>query len=409
MAYGMNKLTDKKLRSLLGRQGERESKISDGAGLMVRVSKAGSISWFYKYRLGGRDTPALMLALGKYPDLTLAKAREKRDQCRAWLVEGRDPQRMFKLGREETLKPVTVKEALEYWLTEYVDGNLVNDIRYRERFTNHIYPYIGDMALSDCETHHWLTCLSRTKKNAPSVAGMVLQMGQQAFKFCRIRRYAVCHVLDGLTMQDIGVKTSKRKRVLTSRELTDLLVSLKNDSFSPYYTSLASLLITFGARTGEVRLSELKEWDLRDKLWTVPEAHSKNGEKIIRPIPDRLCPLIEQLKQQNKKSGLLLGEVKTDSAVSQTGRKMCQRLGHSEHWRLHDLRRTFSTGMSDLGIAPHIVELLLGHTLGGVMAVYNRSQYLPEKLDALTRWLERLDLLAGNHENVVLLSRKNSA
>lgn len=65
--------------------------------------------------------------------------------------------------------------------------------------------------------------------------------------------------------------------------------------------------------------------------------------------------------------------------------------------------------MSDLGIAPHIVELLLGHTLGGVMAVYNRSQYLPEKLDALNRWLERQDLLAGNHENVVLLVGNKSA
>lgn len=46
------------------------------------------------------------------------------------------------------------------------------------------------------------------------------------------------------------------------------------------------------------------------------------------------------------------------------------------------------------GVAPHVVEQLLGHSLGGVMAVYNRSQYLPEKLDALNQWMEQLNILS---------------
>lgn len=61
-----------------------------------------------------------------------------------------------------------------------------------------------------------------------------------------------------------------------------------------------------------------------------------------------------------------------------------------------------------MGIAPHIVELLLGHALPGVMAIYNRSLYLPEKLDALNKWFDRLELLAGNHENVIILDASNS-
>ena len=56
-----------------------------------------------------------------------------------------------------------------------------------------------------------------------------------------------------------------------------------------------------------------------------------------------------------------------------------------------------------MGIAPHVVEQLLGHTLGGVMAVYNRSQYLPEKLDALNKWTERLELLSDENSNVTIL------
>ncbi|MDE9524188.1 tyrosine-type recombinase/integrase, partial [Xenorhabdus bovienii] len=89
-----------------------------------------------------------------------------------------------------------------------------------------------------------------------------------------------------------------------------------------------------------------------------------------------------------------------NTAVSSTGNRVWERLKHNEKWVLHDFRRTFATMLSDAGIAPHIVELLLGHTLGGVLAVYNRSQYLSEKLDALNKWCERLDVLAGNYENV---------
>ncbi|WP_340618502.1 Arm DNA-binding domain-containing protein [Xenorhabdus entomophaga] len=108
MSIGINKLSDKKLRALLGVRSDRVRKISDGGSLMIRVTKAGSITWIYKYRLGGRESEAKLLTLGKYPDLSLAKAREMRDQCRTWLAEGKDPQRKIKLDRESSLKPVTV-------------------------------------------------------------------------------------------------------------------------------------------------------------------------------------------------------------------------------------------------------------------------------------------------------------
>ncbi|MBD2782735.1 tyrosine-type recombinase/integrase [Xenorhabdus szentirmaii] len=403
MSTGINKLSDKKLRALLGIRSDRVRKISDGGSLMIRVTKAGSITWIYKYRLGGRESEAKLLTLGKYPDLSLAKAREMRDQCRTWLAEGKDPQRKTKLDRESTLKPVTVKEAIEYWLNEYVDENLVLSERYRERFEKHLFPHIGEIALSDCDTHYWLRCFSLVKKTAPSIAGALLQMSQQALKFCRVRRFAVSHVLEGITKQDIEVKQNKRKRVLTEKELSDFLKSINGNYYIPYYQNIFYLLIVFGARTVEIRMSKMDEWDLEQKLWTVPECNSKTREKIIRPIPDAIFEKIKMLKHQNRYSEYLLGELKDYTTVSMAGCRVWERLKHNEKWVLHDLRRTFATMLSDMGIAPHIVELLLGHTLGGILAVYNRSQYLPEKLDALNKWCERLDVLAGNHENVVIL------
>lgn len=85
------------------------------------------------------------------------------------------------------------------------------------------------------------------------------------------------------------------------------------------------------------------------------------------------------LKGSAQKSDPILGEIKNPEAVSQYGRLLWKRFGHDKKWTIHDLRRILATRMSDLGIAPHIVEQLLGHSLGGVMQIYNRSQYLPEK------------------------------
>ena len=403
MAGGTNKLSDASLRKMLGRESPGDSFYADGDGLSVKVSRAGILTWYFTFRIGGRESASQRIKLGNYPDLSLKAAREKREQCRSWLAEGKNPKHQLNVTTQETLKPVTVKEAMDYWIREYATHKRANVGKHTEQLKKHIFPYIGDYPLSMCETRHWLECFARVRNEAPVAAGYLLQMCKQALKFCRVHRYAVSNVLDDLTIDDVGRKQNKRDREHTRQELADIWLECSGKKFKPYYSSLLRMLVVFGCRTQELRLSRVTEWDLKDWIWTVPKEHSKGGEKILRPIPEAIRPFIEVLIEQHKDSGLLLGEIKKPEAVSQWGRGIYKRLGHAEPWTLHDLRRTFSTTLNNMGIAPHVVEQLLGHTLGGVMAVYNRSQYLPEKLDALNKWMERLSLLSENHDNVVLI------
>ncbi|EGF7435720.1 TPA: tyrosine-type recombinase/integrase [Escherichia coli] len=403
MAGGTNKLSDASLRKMIGRASPSDNFYADGDGLSIKVSKVGVLTWYFTWRTGGRSTVPQRLKLGNYPDLSIKAAREKREQCRAWLAEGKSPKHQFNITMQETLKPVTVKEALEYWITEYANDNRANVERHKAQFGKHIYPYIGNHPLALCETRHWLECFDRTKKESPVASGYLLQMCKQALKFCRVRRYAISNVLDDLTVQDVGKKQRKRDRVHTDQEICDIWHAMSGKRFKPYYASLLQILIMFGCRSQEARLSEWGEWDFKNWIWTVPKAHSKGGEKIIRPVPEAARPFIESLYKQHKDSGLLLGEIKSPEAVSQWGRTLYKKLDHTESWTLHDLRRTFSTTLNNMGIAPHIVEQLLGHTLGGVMAIYNRSQYLPEKLDALNKWMERLELYLSQDSKVYIL------
>ncbi|MDE9570786.1 tyrosine-type recombinase/integrase [Xenorhabdus bovienii] len=401
MTAELNKLSDKKLKILHGRKNDKIEFFADGASLSAKVSKVGGISWVFTYRLDGKKLNRL--TIGRYPDMSLKQAREIRTKCRNWLVSGKDPKLQFNLTMQESLNPVTVKKAIEYWIENYGKDNRVNIDKHISQLQKHIYPYIGNMALSDCETHYWLQCFDRIKQAAPMTAGIIFQLCRQAIKFCRVRRYAISNALDDLTILDVGKKQNKGQRYLKDNELGQLWQSLNTNVNLPYYSNLLRVLIVFGCRSQEVRLSKLSEWDFDSMLWTVPKENSKSGEKIIRPIPECLKPFLEKLIYQNHKSGYLLGEIKRSGSVSQYGGNIWKKLEHNEEWSLHDLRRTFSTKLNELGVAPHVVEQLLGHALPGIMAIYNKSQYLPEKLDALNKWCERLDVLAGNYDNVVIL------
>lgn len=408
----MGKLYDKHLKSAVGKNHSEAFVLTDGNGLSARVSVKGKVRWQYRYKIDGQNK---RMDLGDYPALSLVKARDAAEQCREWLADGYDPKQKRKLDREEKLHPVTVKEALEYWLVGYAEDNRSNVDKHRAQFERHLYPYIGHLPLEHTETRHWVECFDRIRKGisgkqrpAPVAAGYVLQNVKQALKFCRVRRYATSRVLDDLSIPDVGKKQNKKDRVLSVQELVDVLRLIEGKRLLPYYAQLIRLLIIFGSRTIEIRLSTWSEWDFTEMLWTVPKAHSKNGEKIFRPIPESLKEWLVTLKGDAQSSDYILGELKTSEAVSQLCRKLWERLGHNEKWTIHDLRRTLATLLSDLGVAPHVVEQLLGHSLGGVMAIYNRSQYLPEKKQALDMWLEHLEAMISPTDNVMSIANARS-
>ncbi|HHZ5694932.1 TPA: tyrosine-type recombinase/integrase [Escherichia coli] len=402
MGKALNKLSDSTLKKLAAVQAEKERFYSDGGGLEIKHSKGGKLTWYFRYRTGGREVAAERLKLGAYPELSLKAAREKRAQCRVWLAEGKNPRYELCATVQEALKPVTVKEAINYWLDEYAKDNRKDYIKLVQRMDKHIICHIGAIPLDKCDTRQWIACFDRVRKKAPVAAGHVMQTCKQALKFCRRRRYAFSNALDDLIVSDVGKRAEIRERVHSNSELKEILRAIDGDVFAPYYSALMRLLIVFGCRTAEVRLSEIKEWDLKEMLWTVPKEHSKTKVTIFRPIPDGILPFIQKLVDQNRHTGLLLGELKKDTTVAQYGRNAHKRL-NQEHWTLHDFRHTFTTMLNDLGVDPHIVEHITAHQMPGQQKTYNHSRYLQAKRDALNLWVERLDLLAGNHENIVML------
>lgn len=132
-----------KIKKSLWQKRDQIAVISDAHGLIVRLSTLGSITLFYHYRWNGK---AAQITIGDYPTTTLARARERRQQFRAWLAEGLDPRRQVVLEKQKKVEALTVKEAFDYWEKYYcIHEGLVKIKVNRRDFNNHIAPVLGNM------------------------------------------------------------------------------------------------------------------------------------------------------------------------------------------------------------------------------------------------------------------------
>ncbi|WP_390252253.1 tyrosine-type recombinase/integrase [Vibrio parahaemolyticus] len=404
-----NKLTDARLKTYLGKPRDKQATIADGLGLSARISKKGGISWLFRFRLKG-ETNANWISLGRYPDVTLRQARVERDKCRELVANGIDPRVERKIQAIPDVSiTATVRDALEFWLNEYANKRRSNAAKHKSQFEKWIYGGIGNIPVSGAGRAAWVDCLKDRAHKYPVAAGYVLQNAQQALRFCQKNGYAVDSGIFELDIDAIGGERQKKKsRTLIEedswKEFLDLIAWLNEGRIKPYYRNLIILLVVFGARTQEVRLSNVSEWNLDTMVWTVPPEHNKVSQREIargysgeikRPIPEAMVPMITHLKQRTSNE-LLLGELKDSAAVSVYGGGIWRKLEHEKKWSLHDIRRTLGTGMGDLEIDPYIIEAILGHSLGGVQGIYNRSHFLSKKKIALDVWVGKLIELGLN-------------
>ena len=175
MSRAIHRLSDTLLRKLSGSPTTKNTFFNDGGNLSVRHSTNGLLTWYFTYRAGtGRQVSPERLRLGNYPDLSLKAAREKAAQCRAWLAEGKNPRYELNHAVQDALAPVTVKEALTYWLESYAKEKRTDYESLKSRINKHIISQIGAMPLEKCELRHWLACFDQMAKRSPVSAGFLL-------------------------------------------------------------------------------------------------------------------------------------------------------------------------------------------------------------------------------------------
>jgi integrase len=211
-----------------------------------------------------------------------------------------------------------------------------------------------------------------------------------------------------------------RDRVLSAPELAAVWLACgdrQNPMAPPSddYGRIVRLLILTGQRRDEVGAmgeSELMR-DLR--MWSLPAARTKNGRPHDVPLSDAALALLPGPRDDR---ATLFGRGEGSfSGWSRCKERLDARIADASPdgkgiapWVVHDLRRSFHTGLGEIGIFPHVAEAILNHTSSaasgkaGVAGVYNRASYAAEKRDAIDRWAAHVEkLVSGVASNVVAL------
>lgn len=389
-------LTDTKLRKSLGKRRDKVEVISDAHGLNVRLSISGAITFFYRYRW---DDKPVQLSIGDYPSITLSQARERRQQFRAWITEGYDPRRQVKLERQQKTEALTVEEAFTYWETYYCKPEGIVKIKVnRQNFENHVKPVLGNMIVNQTTKSHWLSLFDQMGRRV--VTGDVLGLMQRAFRFCSNRDVIESNPLESLKRSDVGLTAAMKDRKLSDDEIKVLWYALEGMPASQQLV-IRFLLMT-GCRTTEIRTAKWEWFDYKEKTWTIPADDYKTGKTVRRALPDSAIFLLKQHQNGSVTKHVLTpphfknreDKPPSQPRVAAYSAQVIKKTG-MKNWSLHDLRRTVATRLSELGAPPHVIEKLLGHQMGGVMARYNLHDYLPDQHQWLKVWLEHLEKVVG--------------
>ncbi|MGP9507998.1 MULTISPECIES: tyrosine-type recombinase/integrase [Halomonas] len=404
-----------------GKEKIREGVTNRGVGGLAlearndRVAKA----WIYRYRINGKQ---FELQLGTYPGMTLAEARQAHREAVKVVEKGLDPRKQRASEKACNLTSWTMQYAFERWIEAYEQTPGRNKqppttktvSQQRGRWRRHLAPRLADFYVRDVTRRLIIEVLEQASQKAKVEARHSLNLLRQLLRYCQKREQIDVNPTDGLTPSDIAASASApRQRFLSLPELRQLWQAIDDtraDNEGKATTAVLSipvanalkLLILTGCRRSEVAFMR---WDeIKKTEWTIPaeRAKSRREHKV------HLSPLsLELLAEQRQLAADEFVFTSTQStgkpihpdSLSTTIARLQGRarkehddrapLYHLEHFTTHDLRRTFSTQVTEVLMAePLLVEMMLAHAPPKLMGTYNRAPRWQSQVDVWQRWSE---------------------
>ncbi|MEJ0019683.1 MAG: tyrosine-type recombinase/integrase [Acetobacteraceae bacterium] len=346
-------------------------------GFCVRVSQGGTKTFVLVHGADRQFT-----TLGRYPTIKLADART---EARRILAE----RTLGKLRPKRLPFEVALAQFVSTHLKQKNRPRTAKDTEalIRNHFPRLVHKQVDEITISDITdvTDRLL------KKSQPGAANHAFTAIKTFLRWCVRRRHIPHSPVEGL---ELPAKPGSRRRVLSDEELARILSVARE--FGQFGAFVQVLALT-GQRRGEIAALH-RSWVGDAETITLPAEVTKN--KLEHTIP--FGPRVSQILSTLQGEGLLFPARHSARPISGFGplkasldAKLTERFGELEHWQLHDLRRTFSTGLAKLGVLPHVKEALLNHSSAktDVERIYDRYNYLPEMRAAMALWEKHIDSL----------------
>lgn len=388
-------LTDTKIRALKPK--DKPYKVSDEKGLYLQVN-ARSKLWRMAYRHQGKQK---LLSFGPYPEVTLAMARDRRDDARKMIRDGVDPGAKRK-AEKNAISNTFQAVALE-WLEQHKKRLSESTQRmYLSMLENYVFPYIGDSDVGQIKPAEVLCLLRRIeKKGIHQTAHRVMNIISQVLRFA----VATLRAEQDPTIALRGALTPYRgghhPAILDIKALGDFLVSaMRYRGFGNVKASLLLQVLLF-VRPGELRKAEWSEIDFDKALWVIPAEKMKMRVTHIVPLAKQSLIIFKHLRSLNGECHYVFPGARTkDRPMSEMAVTAALRaMGYEkEQVTAHGFRATARTLLDEeLRYRPEVIEMQLAHAVRDPLGrAYNRTQYLEERKVMMQAWADYLTRICGH-------------
>jgi len=352
-----------------------------GLGIRFRNS-AGAISkrWIVQYRVGRQQRRE---SLGDVRRLALADARKIARQRFAKVELGVDPA-AEKATRARS--QFTLRTAVDSYLAARRGVVRPQTFIQIERYMrNHWAPLLGRPLTEIGRVDVAGRLAEITKANGRAAAGQARKNLSALFTWAAKEGRCDANPVGFTNDPDKAAKA--RERVLTDIELAAIWNACGDDDFG----RIVRLLILTGCRREEIGRLRWSEINIETGLLSVPGDRTKNGHPLNLPLPEIALDILRSalrretkcvfgVRSSNGFHSWSYAKLAIDARIQTTvGQPLAP-------WRIHDIRRTVRTGLSRIGIAPHIAERVINHAKGGIEAIYDRHRFEAEIAAALEQW-----------------------
>lgn len=365
-------------------------KLFDTRGLYLKVMPNGGRYWRFDYQFNGKYKT---LALGTYPDVPLARARERHQEARQQLADGVDPG-AFKQAVSRDFEAVA-----RAWLAHWRTGRSERYVGYViSRLEGDVFPEIGSRPVSEITAVEFRNVAQKIeRRGALEIARRLLQNCGQIMRYGvandLVQRNPVADVKPG----DILKPRKKRNYPrVTARELPDLLRAIDGYVGGEHTRLALQLMALTFVRTSELIRARWPEFDLKESRWDIPAERMKMKTPHTVALSIQAKTILERLRVISMDREFVFpGDLNPHKPMSNNTLLFAlYRLGYRGRMTGHGFRGVASTLLHEQGWLHEHIELQLAHQeRNAVSASYNHAMYLEPRARMMQAWADHLDKL----------------
>ena len=394
-------LTDTTLKNLKPKQAPY--KVSDRDGMYASVAVTGTIAFRYDYRINKRRET---LTIGRYGPggLTLALAREKCTAAKSAILQGHSPAQIKKRAKRQLAKARTLGEFATNWLTDAPMAESTRSMR-KGIYRRDVGPEFENRLLSEIAADDVRALCNKVKeRGSPATAIHVRDIVKGVYDFANLHGHKAPNPATEIAPSSIAV-FQPRERALSPAEIQIVYKMIDTVSFAPIYRLAVRLILLTLVRKSELTEATWNEIDFDLGIWRIPKERMKARKPHNIYLSRQAIDIFTGLRIVAGASKYVLparydADVHIASGTLNRLTVQLAELAQSENlplakFTVHDLRRTGSTILNEVGFNRDWIEKALAHEKNeSSRGTYNKAQYADQRRHMLQEWADMIDAWA---------------